>query len=68
MRKRKFIKKHSYGITAVLILTALMVWATPSNGFGGEWLPLIAYIVYVMCDWHERSKHVREKERICRRS
>ena len=45
MRKRKFFKIHSYGITAVLILTALMVLATPSNGIGGEWLILIAYAV-----------------------
>ena len=56
MRKRKFFKKHSYGITAVLILTALMVWATPSNGFGGEWLILIAYSVYLACDWNARTR------------
>lgn len=54
MRKRKFLRMHLFGITAVLILTTLMVWATPSNGFGGEWLILIAYSVYLMCDWHER--------------
>ena len=58
MRKRKFFKIHAYGITAVLILTALMVWATPSNGFGGEWLLLIAYSVYLMCNWNERRKNV----------
>ena len=57
MRKRKFFRIHSYGITAVLVLTALMVWATPSNGVGGEWLLLIAYSVYLMCDWHERRKN-----------
>ena len=68
MRKRKFLRMHLFGTVATIMLTTLMVLATPSNGFGGEWLPLIAYIVYVMCDWHERSKHVREKERICRRS
>ena len=56
MRKRKFIKKHSYGITAVLILTALMILATPSNGFGGEWLILIAYLVYLRCDWKARTR------------
>lgn len=60
MRKRKFFKKHSYGITVVLILTALMILATPNNGFGGEWLILIAYSVYLICDWHsiERRKKV----------
>lgn len=56
MRKRKFIKKHSYGITAVLILTALMILATPNNGFGGEWLILIAYSVYLACDWNARTR------------
>jgi hypothetical protein len=55
MRKRKFFKIHAYGITAVLILTALMVWATPNNGFGGEWLILIAYLVYLRCDWKARQ-------------
>ena len=49
MRKRKFFKIHLYGITAALILTALMVLATPNNGIGGEWLLLIAYSVYLMC-------------------
>ena len=58
MRKRKFFKIHAYGITVVLILTALMVLATPNNGFGGEWLMLIAYSVYLMCAWNERSKNV----------
>jgi hypothetical protein len=57
MRKRKFFKIHSYGITAVLILTALMVLATPSNGFGGEWLPAVAYVIYLICDWHERRNN-----------
>lgn len=55
MRKRKFFKIHAYGITAVLILTALMVWATPNNGFGGEWLILTAYLVYLRCDWKARQ-------------
>ena len=57
MRKRKFFKIHSYGITAVLILTALMILATPNNGFGGEWLILITYSVYLICDWNERKKN-----------
>ena len=56
MRKRKFFKIHSYGITVVLILTALMIWATPNNGFGGEWLPLIAYSIYLKYNWNERRK------------
>ena len=56
MRKRKFFKKLSYGITAVLLLTALMIWATPNNGFGGEWLILIAYSVYLKCDWDARTR------------
>mgnify|MGYP003595793704 CR=1 FL=1 len=59
MRKRKFFRLHSYGITAVLILTALMILATPNNGFGGEWLILIAYIVYLICDWHSRDRSAR---------
>ena len=67
MRKRKFFKIHSYGITAVLILTALMILATPNNGFGGEWLPLIAYSIYLKYNWNERRKNnEREKERVCR--
>jgi len=57
MRKRKFFRLHSYGITAVLILTALMVLATPNNGIGGEWLLLIAYPVYLKCSWNERRKN-----------
>jgi len=57
MRKRKFFKIHAYGITAVLILTALMVLATPNNGFGGEWLLLIAYSVYLKCNWNERRNN-----------
>jgi len=36
MRKRKFIKKHSYGITAVLILTALMVGQRRATGSAGN--------------------------------
>lgn len=64
MRKRKFFRLHSYGITAVLILTALMAWATPSNGFGGEWLPLIAYSVYLVCSWNRRQNHGRTQKRI----
>lgn len=56
MRKRKFFKIHSYGITAVLVLTALMVLATPSNGFGGEWLIIPSYIVYLICDWHRSTR------------
>ena len=59
MRKRKFFRKHLYGITAVLILTALMAWATPSNGFGGEWLIIPSYIVYLICDWHSRDRSTR---------
>ena len=57
MRKKKFFKIHSYGITAVLILTALMIWATPNNGFGGEWLILIAYSIYLKCNWNGREKN-----------
>ena len=69
MRKRKFFKIHAYGITAVLILTALMVLATPTNGFGGEWLPLIAYSIYLKYNWNERRKsHERGKERVCKSS
>jgi len=45
MRKKKFFKIHAYSITAVLILTALMVLATPNNGIGGKWPILIAYAV-----------------------
>ena len=56
MRKRKFFKIHSYGITVVLILTALMILATPNNGFGGEWLLLIAYSVYLKCHWNARTR------------
>lgn len=56
MRKRKFFRIHTYGITAVLILTALMAWATPSNGFGGEWLIIPSYIVYLICDWHRSTR------------
>ena len=59
MRKRKFFRLHSYGITAVTVLTILMVLATPTNGFGGEWLLLIAYSVYLMCDWHSRDRSTR---------
>jgi len=57
MRKRKFFKIHAYGITAVLILTALMILATPNNGFGGEWLILIAYSIYLKYNWNERRKN-----------
>ena len=57
MRKRKFFKIHSYGITVVLILTALMILATPNNGVGGEWLLLIAYSIYLKCNWNERRKN-----------
>ena len=57
MRKRKFLRMHLFGTVATIMLTTLMVLATPSNGFGGEWLILIAYIVYVMCDWHERRNN-----------
>ena len=57
MRKRKFLRMHLFGTVATIMLTALMVLATPNNGFGGEWLILVAYIVYVMCDWHERRKN-----------
>ena len=57
MRKRKFFKIHAYGITVVLMLTALMVLATPNNGFGGEWLLLIAYSVYLRYSWNERRKN-----------
>lgn len=59
MRKKKFFKIHSYGITAVLILTALMVWVTPNNGIGGEWLIIPSYIVYLICDWHSRDRSTR---------
>ena len=57
MRKRKFFKIHAYGITVVLMLTALMVLATPNNGFGGEWLLLIAYSIYLKCNWNEGRKN-----------
>ena len=57
MRKRKFFKIHAYGITVVLMLTALMVLATPNNGFGGEWLLLIAYSIYLKYSWNERRKN-----------
>jgi len=59
MRKRKFFRLHSYGITAVLILTALMVLSTPNNGFGGEWLIIPIYIAYLICDWHSRDRSTR---------
>ena len=59
MRKKKFFRLHSYGITAVLILTALMVWVTPNNGIGGEWLIIPSYIVYLICDWHSRDRSTR---------
>ena len=58
MRKRKFLRMHLFGTVATIMLTALMALATPSNGFGGEWLLLIAYSVYLMCDWNERRKNV----------
>lgn len=57
MRKRKFLRMHLFGTVATIMLTALMVLSTPNNGFGGEWLVLTAYIVYVMCDWHERRNN-----------
>ena len=57
MRKRKFLRMHLFGTVATIMLTALMVLATPTNGFGGEWLLLIAYSVYLMCDWNERRKN-----------
>ena len=56
MRKRKFLRIHLFGTVATIILTALMVLATPSNGFGGEWLILIAYSVYLKCDWNARTR------------
>ncbi len=55
MRKRKFLRMHLFGTVATIILTALMVLSTPNNGFGGEWLPLIAYLVYLRCDWKARQ-------------
>ena len=59
MRKRKFLRMHLFGTVATIMLTALMVLATPTNGFGGEWLLLIAYSVYLMCDWHSRDRSAR---------
>ena len=59
MRKRKFLRMHLFGTVATIMLTALMVLATPTNGFGGEWLLLIAYSVYLMCDWHSRDRSTR---------
>ncbi len=56
MRKRKFLRMHLFGTVATIMLTALMVLATPSNGFGGEWLILIAYLVYLRCDWKARTR------------
>ena len=55
MRKQKFLRMHLFGIVATIMLTALMVLATPNNGFGGEWLILIAYLVYLRCDWKARQ-------------
>ena len=57
MRKRKFLRMHLFGTVATIILTALMVLATPNNGFGGEWLLLIAYSVYLKCSWNERRNN-----------
>ena len=56
MRKRKFLRMHLFGTVATIMLTTLMVLATPSNGFGGEWLILIVYLVYLICDWNARTR------------
>ncbi len=59
MRKRKFVRIHLFGTVATIMLTALTVLSTPNNGFGGEWLILIAYLVYLICDWHSRDRSTR---------
>ncbi len=57
MRKRKFLRIHLFGTVATIMLTALMVLSTPNNGFGGEWLPLIAYSIYLKYNWNEKRKN-----------
>ena len=56
MRKRKFVRIHLFGTVATIMLTALMVLSTPNNGFGGEWLIIPSYIVYLVCDWHRSTR------------